>query len=102
MTGAYGNYRSYDEALKKGSKDLWLGCDREGRCRPCGQIHDMQKRSYSDSPKRDFWCLQNYTKGCPDPKPAPRHQLNRRGRCVVCGVTPLVKSVHSTGTMTGQ
>lgn len=78
---------TYDVALQHGASDVWPGCGREGRCRPCGRIHDFSRR-VGDRTVHDFMCLQNHEFGCPHPMPEPEHQLTKRGRCKVCGVYP--------------
>lgn len=80
-------YSSYNTALKKGGKDVWPGCGRSGRCRPCGNVHHFQKY-FGNSLHHDYACLYNHERGCPMQIPDAEHDLNRVGRCRVCGVYP--------------
>lgn len=61
---------------------VWPGCGGEGRCRPCGRIHDF-------GPGLGLRCWENHHHGCPQPRPASAHDFNRAGRCRTCGVSRL-------------
>jgi len=79
-------YRSYEDAYRKGGRDVWPGCGAVGRCMPCGRIHNYDYRSHVNGPMvNDFRCSRNYHAGCPQPKPEPEHDLNRQQRCRRCG-----------------
>lgn len=81
-------FKSYDAALRSKSSAVWPGCKGEGRCRPCGNVHDFQRTSYDDKGAKrvhEYACLQNHEYGCPTPKPEATHDYNRAGNCRVCG-----------------
>lgn len=77
-------YKGYDDALRRGGRDVWPGCGN-GRCRPCGQIHDF---SYWVGNKvvHSIQCLLNSQAGCPDPKPGGCQLKSVKHRtCSACG-----------------
>lgn len=79
-------FRSYDQALKRGSFDVWPGCGRSGRCRPCGRIHNFDYRTHQNGPWiSEYECTTNRRNGCPRPKPPPVHDFSRTGKCSLCG-----------------
>jgi len=43
-------YRSYEDAYRKGGRDVWPGCGAVGRCMPCGRIHNYDYRSHVNGP----------------------------------------------------
>jgi len=59
-----GNYKSYEEAYRKGSYDVWA-CGKIGRRRECGRIHNFSWRAGDGSVVNDFRCWHNYYCGCP-------------------------------------
>jgi hypothetical protein len=73
----------YAEAMKRASRTVWPGCI-DGRCRPCGGLHNF---SYVDSAGQahdNVRCRINYQLGCPQPHPEPVHQWVGH-RCSRCG-----------------
>lgn len=83
--------RTYDEAMRRPSRRIWSGCG-DGRCMPCGRIHDYYWTDSTGKTVHDFRCWHNNNFGCPDPHPEPEHDWNLAGRCNVCGVKQ--KKVH--------
>lgn len=78
-------YRSYEDARKRGSHDVWPGCGSIGRCMPCGRLHNFDYRSHVNGPiVDDFRCVRNHHDGCPRPKPEPKHDWGPR-TCRRCG-----------------
>ena len=77
-------YRSYKDAQRRGGKDVWPGCGELGRCMPCNGIHNFDYIS-GDRWIDNYRCSQNHRTGCPQPKPEPKHDFNRQGRCSRCG-----------------
>lgn len=71
------------ERAKKDPKS-WPGCGKSGQCRPCGRLHDFQTVQ-GGHVYHNVRCWTNWMRGCPDPQLAPKHDLNRRHRCRVCG-----------------
>lgn len=80
---------TYDQAYHAPSRERWPGC-LDGRCMPCGRLHDFSWDGHGDNGKRilihRFQCFQNYQNGCPQPKPVAVHEYDERGRCVKCKV----------------
>lgn len=88
-------YKSYEDANNHGENDVWPGCGRQGRCMPCGQIHDFgYSGSYSGKWIHKFYCWANHEKGCPNPKLNPIHNFNDKGKCVRCGFIDEVISIR--------
>lgn len=64
--------------------------DKVCPCRTCFNCHDCtppspchSKKMYSDV----FQCATNYNRGCPDPKPQPKHISTKYGKvCKRCGL----------------
>lgn len=81
---------TYDRVMaRKGpQRDVWPGCGGQGRCRPCGRIHDF-------GPALGFRCVQNHQQGCPSPQPPADHDFNRAGNCRTCGVNRVLAD-HET------
>lgn len=81
--------RSYEDALSRPSSTVWPGC-RDGRCMPCGRIHDFSYSAYCGPNRKEtvhrFRCWQNHTNGCPSDKPEPMHSYEN-SRCTQCGRT---------------
>lgn len=94
-------YRSYDDAQKRGGSDVWPGCGSIGRCMPCGRVHNFDYRQFNEWVDR-YACAQNHQRGCPQPKPEPKHDWPARGtRCRRCGARrPKLSSamLHMLGT----
>jgi len=80
-------YKSYQDAYKNGKRDIWPGCG-DGRCMPCGRIHDFDYASWDSNGNRvyisNYSCWENYQHGCPREKPEPVHTFES-GKCKVCG-----------------
>jgi hypothetical protein len=74
---------TYEQAMRRPSQEVWPGCG-DGRCRPCGLIHNMDYR-VGDQWNPNWVCVENHHRGCPSPKPEPQHDV-QRGRCVKCKV----------------
>jgi hypothetical protein len=67
-------YRSYEDAQKRGDKDVWPGCGKLGRCMPCGRIHNFDYQTRLGGSWIDrYQCAQNHDRGCPQPHPEPKH-----------------------------
>lgn len=61
-----GNYKSYQEAYRKGGYDIWPGCGGK-RKKECGRLHDFSYMVGQTLVHR-FHCYQNWTRGCPHAK----------------------------------
>ena len=73
-----GNYKSYEEAYRKGSFDVWA-CGKIGRRRECGRIHDFYYTLGDGSIVHDFRCWHNYYYGCPkNPKTYSLKEAKKR------------------------
>lgn len=85
--GGSRTYRDYDDAQKRGGRDVW-SCGAEGRCRPCGRIHDFGY-AVNHGDRRwvaQFSCWHRHQLGCPREQPEPKHDWPARGtRCRRCG-----------------
>lgn len=78
-----GEPRSYEQAQAKASTLVWPGCG-DGRCMPCGRVHNFDFPVYGGMQDR-FRCYINYTRGCPQPKKKPEHDWHN-GKCKKCRV----------------
>lgn len=77
---------TYEEATRRASLKVWGGCG-DGRCRPCGQVHDFSYRDGAGRTVHRFACATNWRSGCPSPQPTPQHRWES-GRCTGCGARP--------------
>ena len=59
-----GNYKSYEEAYRKGGYDIWPGCGGK-RKKECGRLHDFSYIASDGVLVHRFHCWQNWMKGCP-------------------------------------
>ncbi len=64
---------------------MWPGCHGDGRCRPCGALHDFKRLPTYGPVRHDVCCWQNHEHGCPQPHPDPVHTWDN-GRCRQCHV----------------
>lgn len=79
------SYTSYEQAKRDGGRDVWP-CGIVGRCMPCGRIHDFGGADALGQFRHDFRCWQNHERGCPAPKPEPRHEyIGQSAQCCICG-----------------
>lgn len=89
-----GKYRDYQDAWRRGGRDVWPGCGN-GRCRPCGRIHDFGRDQYSyqrNGARTSKWisrfqCRENSVNGCP-PEPFSGGcvlKSEKHKTCATCG-----------------
>ena len=77
--------KTYAQAMARPSREVWPGCG-DGRCMPCGRVHD-----FGWSPSHGPWvprfqCSENFRNGCPQPHPEQQHEWNPSGmHCSRCG-----------------
>lgn len=75
---------TYEQAYSKASY-IWACGD--GRCMPCGRLHDFCYTTYASMNRMKivhrFRCWQNHEHGCPREKPKPKHKFVN-GRCEIC------------------
>ena len=88
------NPTTYSQAMAAPSRAIWPGCD-DGRCMPCGRIHDFSRLGHGGRRNHGFRCARNHYQGCPTLIPEPEHDWDsgtRDGRCRKCGVRPRWRS----------
>jgi hypothetical protein len=73
--------KTYEQAYSRPSKTIWPGCG-DGRCMPCGSVHDFCYSVYKGVVHR-FRCSYNNRMGCPQPIPKQEHDWVN-GRCSKC------------------
>lgn len=74
----------YQLAHSKPSSKIWPGCG-DGRCMPCGRIHDFGKRDHDGKWQSDMRCVRNHHSGCPVGElPKPVHDWGVTNRCGTC------------------
>lgn len=82
------SHKTYEQAWRHGDSDVWPGCGN-GRCRPCGRIHDFGRMVQTGKYKRvwvpRFQCHTNAMQGCPQPHPGGCVLKSEKHRtCAVC------------------
>ena len=88
-------YRSYEDAQRRGERDVWPGCGKLGRCMPCGRVHNFDYQLGGRWIDR-YQCAKNHSFGCPQPHPEPTHDFNRVGRCTRCGAVDEVRRLRGS------
>ena len=79
--------RDYTKNIKEYKGRWTYAVDNVCPCRSCYNAHDCGYINSQGKQIVDMQCATNHNSSCPQPKPEPKHQLNRQKRCVKCGVT---------------